>query len=48
MTTHFHVDPSCRMSKAVPILPLYARVEWTGTTVAVCHFNETHNSQETC
>jgi len=48
MTTHFHVDPRHRMSKAVPLLPLYACMECTGATLAVCHFNEIQNSQETC
>ena len=32
LTTYVHLAPSLRMSPAVPLLPLYALMAWTGKT----------------
>jgi len=33
LTTHFHLVPTLRMSGTIPLLPLYAFMVWTGTTL---------------
>ena len=33
LTTHIHLVPRLRMSGAVPLLPLYAFMAWTGKTL---------------
>ena len=32
LTTHFHLAPRLRMGGAIPLLPEYAFMAWTGTT----------------
>jgi len=36
LTTHLHLLPTIRMSKAVPLLPIYAFMAWTGKTLHFC------------
>jgi hypothetical protein len=38
LTTHFHLGPRLRMSRAIPLLPLYAFMECIGTTVPFSEF----------
>ena len=38
LTTHLHLAPRVRMSGAVPVLPLYAFMAWTGETLPFFYF----------
>jgi hypothetical protein len=33
LTTHLHLVPGLKMSGAMPLLPLYASMAWTGETL---------------
>lgn len=38
LTTFVHITPSLRMSSAIPLLPLYALMAWTGKTLILLYF----------
>jgi len=41
LTTHLHLVPRLSMSGAVPLLPIYAFIAWTGKILTFCiNFNE--------
>jgi hypothetical protein len=36
LTAHLHLLPRLRMSGSVPLLPIYAFIDWTGKTLPFC------------